>query len=539
MNTEAVLKIDSAIDEIPDATPEQKEKAKKRNAQIDAIVGHPDRLADIAKDIVSHFEERQSVFEGKGMIVCMTRQIAVNLYGQIVKLRPSWHQEGLMNGSIKVVMTSSSDDPESFQPHHTSKQDRKTLASRIKDPHDPLKLVIVQSMWLTGFDAPSLHTMYLDKKMEGANLMQAIARVNRVYKDKPGGLIVDYIGIGQDLRNAMAVYTESGGEGNAITDIAEVVAGMRTKFEIVSQMFHGFEYLPYFTAETGDKLKILLGAQNFILRSEELQNRFIAETTALSKLFVMAVPSEAAEKIKDHVAFFQAIKARISKFTPSGGKSDAEVNTAIRQIVDDALSSEGVIDIFEAAGVAAPSLDILSEEFLLEVKNMEHKNLAFELLKKLLNEEVKARKRKNTVQGKKFSEMLSNTIKKYHNNQLDTAQIIEELSQIARDMRLEDKRAEEVGLSPEEYAFYSILSENASTSFLDDHKMKELIHCIVDIIRKNATVDWNKREDVKAKLRLTVKKVLIKYGYPPDLARMEADRVLEQSELLAEEIVGE
>jgi type I restriction enzyme R subunit len=538
MNTEAVRKIDAAIDEIPDATPEQKEKAKKRNAQIDAVVGHPERLADIARDIVSHFEERQSVFEGKGMVVCMTRQIAVNLYEQIRVLRPSWHAEGLMNGSMKVVMTSSTDDPESFQPHHTSKQDRKTLATRLKDPHDQLKLVIVQSMWLTGFDAPSLHTMYIDKKMEGANLMQAIARVNRVYKDKPGGLIVDYIGIGQDLRNAMAVYTESGGEGEAVTDIAEIIAGMRTKFEIVSQMFHGFDYLSYFKAETGEKMRILLGAQNFILRSEELQNRFIAETTALSKLFVVAVPSEPAECIKDHIAFFQAIKTRLSKFTPSGGKSDAEVNTAIRQIVDDALSSEGVIDIFEAAGIRTPSLEILSEEFLLEVKNMEHKNLAFELLKKLLNEEVKVRKRKNTVQGKKFSEMLSNTIKKYHNNQLDTAQIIEELSEIAREMRLEDTKAEEIGLSPEEYAFYSILSENDSTSFLDDHKMKELIHCIVDIIRKNATVDWNKREDVKAKLRLTVKKVLIKYGYPPDLARMEADRVLEQSELLAEELVG-
>lgn len=250
----------------------------------------------------------------------------------------------------------------------------------------------------------------------------------------------------------------------------------------------------------------------------------------------MAVPNESAERIKDHVAFFQAIKSRINKFTPTGGKSDAEVNTAIRQIVDEALSSDGVVDIFEAAGIATPSLEILSEEFLLEVKNMEHKNLAFELLKKLLNEEVKVRKRQNMTQGKKFSEMLANVIKRYHNNQIDTAQIIEELSGIAREMRIEDKKAEEIGLTPEEYAFYSILSENTSTQFLEDHKMKELIHCIVDIIRRNATVDWNKRDDVKAKLRITVKKVLMQYGYPPDVARMEADRVLEQSELLAEEM---
>lgn len=535
MNTEAVLKIDTAIDEISDATPEQKEKAKKRNAQIDAIVGHPERLADIAKDIVSHFEARQAVFEGKGMIVCMTRQIAVNLYSEIIKLRPEWYNSELQKWGIKVVMTSSTDDPESFQPHHTTKQDRKTLATRIKDPHDPLKLVIVQSMWLTGFDAPCLHTMYIDKKMEWANLMQAIARVNRVYRDKPGGLIVDYIGIGQDLRNAMSVYTESGGQGQAVLDISEVIAGMRTKFEVVWQMFHGFDYGAYFKAETGEKLKVLLGAQNFILRSEELKNRFLSEVVALSKLFVMAVPSEAANQIKDHIAFFQAIKSRISKFSPWGGKTDAELNTAIRQIVDDALSSDGVVDIFEAAWIATPLLEILSEEFLLEVKNMKHKNLAFELLKKLLNEEVKVRKRQNITQGKKFSEMLSSVIKRYHNNQIDTAQIIEELSEIARDMRIEDKKAEEIGLTPEEYAFYSILSENTSTQFLEDHKMKELIHLIVDIIRKNATVDWDKRDDVKAKLRLTVKKVLIRYGYPPDVARMEADRVLEQSELLAEE----
>ncbi len=542
MNTEAVLKIDAAIDDIPDATPEQKEKWKKRNAQIDAIVGHPDRLADIAADIVSHFEARQELFEGKGMIVCMTRQIAVKLYEKIIALRPEWHNTSLSKWDIKVVMTSSTDDPEDFQPHHTTKQDRKMLALRLKDPHDGLRLVIVQSMWLTGFDAPSLHTMYIDKKMEWANLMQAIARVNRVYKDKPGWLIVDYIGIGQDLRNAMAVYTESGWEGKAVLDIAEVVAGMKTKFEIVSQMFHGYEYASYFTAETGEKLKTLLGAQNFILRSEDLQNRFVAEISALSKLFVMAVPSESALAIKDHVAFFQAIKTRINKFSPTGGKSDAEVNTAIRQIVDEALSSGGVIDIFEAAGIATPSLDILSEEFLLEVKNMEHKNLAFELLKKLLSEEVKVRKQKNVTQGKKFSEMLANVIKRYHNNQIDTAQVIEELSVIAREMNLTDSKAIELGfitaswkIDHTEYAFYSILAENTSTSFLEEHKMKELIHRIVEIIRKNATVDWNKRYDVKAKLRLTVKKVLMEYGYPPDLARLEADRVLEQSELLAQE----
>ncbi|MBF0280984.1 MAG: type I restriction endonuclease subunit R [Zetaproteobacteria bacterium] len=528
--------IDALIDNIKGATDEQLEKSKKKNAQINAVIGHPDRLADIAKDIVTHFEARQEVFEGKGMIVCMTRQIAVDLYAQIIALKPEWDEKDLDKGAIKVVMTSASDDPASFQPHHTNKKERKALAIRLKDAHDPLKLVIVQSMWLTGFDAPPLHTLYIDKKMQGAALMQAIARVNRVYKDKPGGLIVDYIGIGQDLRKAMQIYVESGGQGEVAPDIKEVIAGMLSKFEVVQQMFHGFDYQAYFQAETGEKLKILLAAQNFILADEKLKERFLAEVTALSKLYVMAVPSYEAEKIKDDVALFQAIKSRINKFTPSGGKTDAQVDSAIRQIVDDALASDGVVDIFEAAGVAAPSLDILSEEFLLEVKNMAHKNLAFELLRKLLNDEVKLRKQKNMMQGKKFSEMLSNVVKRYHNNQIDTAQVIQELSEIARDMKLEDSKAHELGLTAEEYAFYSILAQNDSTSFLEDHKMKELIHLIVDIIRKNATVDWNRRDDVKAKLRLLVKKVLMRYGYPPDLAKIEADRVLEQSDLLAKEL---
>lgn len=539
LNQEVVNKIDYAVDEIPGATEEQKEKAKKKNAQIDAIVGHPERLHDIATDIVSHFEARQKTFEGKAMVVCMTRQIAVNLYQEIINLRTDWHNDELMKGAIKIVMTSSSDDPENFQPHHTSKEDRKKLALRLKDVNDPLQMVIVQSMWLTGFDVPCLHTMYIDKKMQGANLMQAIARVNRVYKDKPGGLIVDYIGIGQDLRNAMGVYIQSGGEGKAILDIAEIIAGMKTKFEIVDQMFHGFEYKKYFKAENNEKLKILLGATNFILQNEKLKNRFLAEITALSKLFAMAVPSIESDEIRDEVAFFQSVKSRINKFTPNGGKSDKQVETAVRQIVDEALGSDGVIDIFEAAGIKKTMIDILSDEFLLEIKNMEQKNIAFELLRKLLNDEVKVRKTKNMVQAKKISEMLESVIKKYHNNQIDTAQVIQELSEIAREMRLEDRKAEDIGLTPEEYAFYSVLTQGVSKEYLEDNKMKELIHSIVNSIRQNATVDWEKREDVRAKLRLTVKKILKKYGYPPDLEKMAIDRVLEQSELLASELTKE
>jgi len=409
----------------------------------------------------------------------------------------------------------------------------------MKDPNDDLKLVIVRDMWLTGFDAPSMHTLYVDKKMQGHNLMQAIARVNRVYKDKPGGLVVDYIGVGQDLRNALAVYLESGGEGQSYVDIREAIAGMKEKFEIIEQMFNGFDYKAYFKAATAQKLQILLGAQNFILSTQELKERFLKEVTLLSRLFAMSMPSPAAEAIRDEVAFFQGIKSRINKFTGTGAKPDYEVETAIKQIIDDALSSDGVIDIFEAAGIKPPSVSILSDEFLLEVKNMQQKNVAFELLKKLLSDEVRIRKTKNLVQGKKFSEMLESVVKRYHNNQIDSAKVLAELSEIAKEMRLEDHKSEELGLTPEEYAFYSVLKDNKSTNFLDDQKMKELIHTIVEVIRKNATVDWNKRDDVRAKLRLTVKKILIRYGYPPDLARLEADRVIAQGESLAEIFTAE
>lgn len=526
--------IDAEIDAISDATEEQLENAKQKVATIDAVVGHPDRLKDIAKDIVTHFEKRQELFEGKAMIVCMTRTICAKLYQEIIALKPEWHNEDKDKGKIKVIMTSSSDDISLLLPHKTTKKQRKDLATRMKDPNDELKLVIVRDMWLTGFDAPSLNTMYIDKKMQGANLMQAIARVNRVYKDKPGGLIVDYIGIGQDLRNAMAIYLQSGGEGTPIFDIKEAVAGMQEKYEVIEQMFNGYNFKAYFSSETAQKLQVLLGAQNFILSSDTLKDRFLKEVTLLSRLFAMSIPSAEADRIKDGVAFFQAVKSRINKFNSNGVKSDYEVETAIKQIVDEALSSDGVIDIFEAAGIKAPSVSILSDEFLLEVKNMQQKNLAFELLKKLLSDEVKVRKTKNLVQGKKFSEMLESVVKRYHNNQIDSAQVLQELSEIAKEMQLEDKKSKDLGLTPEEYAFYSVLKDNDSTSFLDDDKMKDLIHTIVDVVRKNATVDWSKRDDVRAQLRLTVKKILMRYGYPPDVARMEADRVIAQSESLAD-----
>ena len=534
LDEETSKQLDDEINDIEGATEEQIEKAKKKTATIDAVVGHPDRLKDVAKDIVTHFEARQKVFEGKAMIVGMTRNICVRLYNEIIALKPEWHNDDIDKGMIKVIMTSATDDKPILQPHHTTKNQRKDLATRMKDSNDELKLVIVRDMWLTGFDAPSMHTLYVDKKMQGANLMQAIARVNRVYKDKPGGLVVDYFGIGQDLRKAMATYLQSGGEGSPVVDIKEAIAGMKEKFEIVEQMFNGFDFKQYFKVDTAQKLQVLLGAQNLILAEQKLKDRFLKEVTLLSKLFAMSIPSPDAEKLKDGVAFFQAVKARLNKFSSNGVKSDYEVETAIKQIVDDALSSDGVIDVFEAAGVKAPSVGILSDEFLLEVKNMQQKNVAFELLKKLLSDEVRIRKTKNLAQGKKFSEMLESVVKRYHNNQIDSAQVLAELSEIAKEMRLEDSKSDELGLTPEEYAFYSVLKQNESTNFLEDDKMKELIHTIVDVIRKNATVDWSKRDDVRAKLRLTVKKILMRYGYPPDIAKMEADKVIAQGEALAE-----
>ncbi len=534
LDEQKAKELDDEINSIEGATEEQIEKAKKKTATIDSVVGDPDRLKDVAKDIVFHFTERDKGLDGKAMIVGMTRNICVRLYNEIIALKPEWHNDDLDKGTIKVIMTSSTDDLEIFQPHHTTKNQRKDLATRMKDTNDELKLVIVRDMWLTGFDAPSMHTLYVDKKMQGANLMQAIARVNRVYKDKPGGLVVDYIGIGQDLRKAMATYLQSGGEGSPVVDIKEAIAGMKEKFEIVEQMFNGFDFKQYFKVDTAQKLQVLLGAQNFILADQKLKDRFLKEVTLLSKLFAMSIPSPEAEVLKDGAAFFQAVKARLNKFSGNGIKSDYEVETAIKQIVDDALSSDGVIDVFKAAGVKTPSVSILSDEFLLEVKNMQQKNVAFELLKKLLSDEVSIRKTKNLAQGKKFSEMLESVVKRYHNNQIDSAQVLAELSEIAKEMRLEDSKSEDLGLTPEEYAFYSVLKQNDSTSFLDDDKMKELIHTIVDVIRKNATVDWSKRDDVRAKLRLTVKKILMRYGYPPDVAKLEADRVLRQGEALAE-----
>lgn len=531
-------KLDAEVEAITEGEESTaKEKAKTKWTQLEAIVGHKERLKSVAQDIVTHFEARQEAFEGKGMIVTMSRRIAVELYNEIIALRPDLHSEDKKKGGIKVIMTSTSDDPASWQTHNTKKQDRKELGERLKNPSDPLKLVIVRDMWLTGFDAPCLHTMYVDKPMRGHNLMQAIARVNRVFKDKPGGLIVDYIGIASNLKTALATYSESGGKGKPTLDQDEAIDAMLEKIEIVEQMFIGFNYRQYFTAGTKKKMTIILEAQEHILSLEDGKERFVKEVTILSKLFALSVPHLKAMAIKDEVGFFQAIKARLHKFEPTGsGKSDEEIETAIRQIVDKAVVSEGIIDIFDAAGIKKPDISILSDEFLEEIRGMEHKNIALELLKKILRDEIKIRARKNFIQSKKFSEMLENSIKKYQNNLLTAAQIIDELINLANNVKEADKRGENLGLNEAEIAFYDALDDNVSaTDVLGDDVLREIAIILVKKVRDNTSIDWTIKESVQAKLRVTVKRILNKYGYPPDKQKLATENILKQAELMADE----
>jgi type I restriction enzyme R subunit len=539
LKPEEAAKLDEEVEAITEGEESTaKEKAKAKWAQLEAIVGHKDRLRLIADDIVRHFEARREAFEGKGMIVCMSRRIAVELYEEIIKIRPDWQSDDLKKGAIKVVMTSSSSDPENWQIHSTSKQDRKFIGERFKDPSDELRLVIVRDMWLTGFDVPCLHTMYVDKPMRGHNLMQAIARVNRVFKDKPGGLIVDYIGIASDLKTALATYTQSGGKGAPTLDQEEAVATCLEKFEIVEQMFDGFDYKRYFTADTRAKLTIILEAQEHILGLEDGKNRFTKQVALLSQAFALSVPNPKVMAIKDEIGFFQAVKARLTKFEPIGsGKFDAEMETAIRQIVDKAVVSEGIIDVFDAAGIKKPDISILSDEFLAEIQGMERKNLALELLKKLLNDEIKMRTRKNFIQSRKLSEMLESTIKKYQNNLLTAAQVIEELVKLAKDIRESDKRGEVLNLSEDELAFYDALASNESAKeVLGDKQLATIAIEVFKSVKSNATIDWTLKESVRARLRRDVKRILNRYGYPPDQQLIATENVLKQAELMAEEL---
>ena len=543
------------------------QQAKAKWTQLEALVGSEDRIKQIASDVVLHFEQRQEVFEGKGMIVSMSRRIAVELYSKIIKLKPEWHSDDLKKGVIKVVMTASSADGPEMAKHHTTKDQRRILADRMKSPDDELKLVIVRDMWLTGFDVPSLHTLYIDKPMRGHNLMQAIARVNRVYNDKPGGNIVDYLGIASDLKKALSFYSDSGGKGDPAIAQEKAVQLMLEKLEVVSQMFlekparaysKDYEYLvkdpstpylgkdkgllyeEYFTADTTTKLKIILAAEEHILSLENGKKRFIDEVTALSRAFAIAIPHEQAMDVKDEVSFFQAVKARLAKFDTTGtGKTDEEIETTIRQVIDKALVSEKVIDLFDAAGIKKPDISILSEDFLLEVKNMEHKNIALEVLKKLLNDEIKSRTKRNLVQSKSLMEMLENSIKKYLNKILTAAEVIEELISLGKEIQKMDKEPQEMGLSEFEYAFYTAVANNKSArDLMQKDKLRELAIVLFERVKQNASIDWTIKESVKAKLKVIVKRTLRQFGYPPDMQKLATETVLKQAELIANELTS-
>ena len=462
--------------------------------------------------------------------------ICVELYKAIVRLRPQWHDAADDRGFIKIVMTGSASDPLDWQPQIRNKQRRESLAKRIKDPNDPLKLVIVRDMWLTGFDAPCLHTMYVDKPMQRHGLMQAIARVNRVFKDKPGGLVVDYLGLADQLKKALADYTESGGKGRPVFDQEEAVAKMLELFEVCAGMFHGFDYSIFKTGSAKERTGIVPPAIEHVLRQDNGKERFMAAVTQLSKAFALSVPHDRAIAIQDDVGFFQTVRAALAKTTNGGGKGEEELNAAVRQIVSRAVASDQVIDIFAAAGLKTPDISILSDEFLAEIKGLPHRNLAFEVLKKLLTDEIKTRSRENLVQSRLFSEMLAESIRKYQNRSIETAQVIQELIELAKEMREAHRQGEKLGLTEEELAFYDALEVNDSAvKVLGDETLKTIACELVEMVRGNVTIDWTLKEGVRAKLRTMVKRILRKYGYPPDKQDKATQTVLEQAELLCKD----
>ena len=514
---------------------ERREKLKSRWAQLEAVVGSEGRIELVARDLIEHFETRLTAMDGKAMVVVMSRRIAVALYDEIVKLRPAWHSAEDDKGALKIVMTGSASDPVEWQSHIRSKKRREDLAERFRDAQDPFKIVIVRDMWLTGFDAPSLSTMYVDKPMRGHGLMQAIARVNRVFKDKPGGLVVDYLGLADELRKALVTYTEAGGTGRTALDQAEAVAVMLEKYEVCRDLFHDFDWSHWLTGTSIQRVTLLPGAQEHILAQENGKDRLMQAVTELSKGFALAVPHPEAIRIRDDVGFFQAVRAVLAKNEPGERKSNEELDHAIRQIISKAMVSDEVVDIFAAAGLKKPDISILSDQFLAEVRGMPQRNLAIELLQKLLKGEIRTRSRRNVVQARVFSEMLEQSLRRYQNRAIETAKIIEELIQLAKDMRQAALRGEALGLSDDEVAFYDALETNDSAvKVMGDDALRTIARELVATVRANVTIDWTVRDNVRAQLRVLVKRILRKYGYPPDMQEKATQTVLEQAEALSQ-----
>ncbi len=529
-------KIDPEFEEATEGEEvERKERLKSKWAQLEAVVGSDNRIKLIARDLVEHFENRLAAMDGKAMVVVMSRRIAVELYRELVALRPVWHGNDDEQGALKVVMTGSASDPLDWQPHIRDKPRREALATRFRDAADPFRIVIVRDMWLTGFDAPSLHTMYVDKPMRGHGLMQAIARVNRVFKDKPGGLVVDYLGLANELKQALATYTEAGGTGAAALDQTEAVALMLEKYEVCQGLFHGFDGSPWTTGTPQARLSLLPVAQEHVLAQEDGKARLLRAVTELGQAFVLAVPHQEALRIRDDMGFFQAVRAVLAKNLAGERKTDGDLDHAIRQIISKAMVSDEVVDIFAAAGLKKPDISILSDEFLAEVRGMPQRNLAVELLEKLLKGEIKTRGKHNLVQARSFAEMLEQAVRKYRNRAIETAQVIEELIQLARDMRAAGIRGEALGLSEDELAFYDALETNDSAvKIMGDETLKIIARELVTTVRSNVTIDWTIRDNVRAQLRVYVKRILRKFGYPPDKQEKATQTVLEQAEVLSE-----
>lgn len=514
---------------------EEQEKINAKATRLCEIVGAKERLQTIAKDILEHFSQRQEVLRGKAMIVCMSREIAVSLYDKITHLKPSWHDKNYQKGKIKVIITANSDDGAILAKHHTSKAQRSEIAKRLKNIDDELEMVIVCDMWLTGFDVPPLHTLYMDKFLSGHNLMQAIARVNRVYKDKPAGLVVDYLGIANELKNALEFYTQSGGKGAFIQDKAKIIEKMQENYEITAQMLQGMNYLQYFTLKAQDKLPFIAQVLETILAQENGKKRFLDNVTRLLKSYVMALPCKEAEKIAKDVAFFDLIKRTLKKYEREEEEKSLVPQSAIKQIINDAIVSEGVVNILDS--IAKPNLSILSEEFLSELASHKHKNLALQTLQKLLNDELSARLN-SALSAKSLMERLQKTMRQYHNNLLSVTQAIEELISLSKELIAGEKQKQDLGLKDYEFAFYEAIAQNESAKeVMSKNALKELAIAVFNALRQNVSLDWQHKESVRAKLRVAVKRVLQKYGYPPDMQKLAVDRVIEQAELVASKLV--
>ncbi|XAG70377.1 type I restriction endonuclease subunit R [bacterium 19CA06SA08-2] len=533
LNNEELPHIDDEVDELAEDEEESEQaKLKSRWAALEKVVGSKPRIERVAADLVAHFEERSQAQHGKAMVVAMSREICVHLYDAIVALRPDWHDPDPDKGAIKIVMTGSASDKALLRPHIHPALVKKRLEKRFKDPSDPLKLVIVRDMWLTGFDAPCVHTLYVDKPMKGHNLMQAIARVNRVFKDKQGGLVVDYIGIASELKSAIKEYTASRGRGRPTVDAHEAYAVLEEKLDVLRSMLHGFDYSDYLTG--GHKL--LAGAANFILGLEDGKKRFADNALAMSKAFTLCCTLDEAKAVREEVAFLQAVKVMLTKKEVSQKKkTDEERDLAIRQIIGNAVVSGDVVDVFEAVGLDKPNIGLLDDEFLAEVRNLPERNLAVELLERLLEGEIKAKFATNLSQEKKFSEMLTKVIQRYQNRSIETAQVIEELIDMAKKFAAVSKRGQALGLNDDELAFYDALANNeASVRELGDEILAKIAHELTASLRRSVTVDWSSRESVRARLRLLVKRILRKYKYPPDQQEEAAQLVLAQAESLCE-----